>query len=64
MHITLAPGLEEGANNTLGAGFKHVASVLRDIEKKVADFQRAQVGVLECVCVCGGVRFCMCCGGI
>ncbi|GBF95156.1 hypothetical protein Rsub_07740 [Raphidocelis subcapitata] len=35
-------GIEEGANNTFGVGVKRVQAVLRDIERKVAEFQRLQ----------------------
>ncbi|KAI8463287.1 MAG: hypothetical protein J3K34DRAFT_444415 [Monoraphidium minutum] len=38
----LQRGLEEGANTVAEIGVKHVQSVLRDIEHKVADFQRQQ----------------------
>jgi hypothetical protein len=40
--LHLRAGIEEGANSTFGVGIKHVQSVLRDIERKVADYQRQQ----------------------
>ncbi len=36
------PGIEEGANNAVELGVKQVQSVLQDIERKVAEFQRQQ----------------------
>jgi hypothetical protein len=41
-HPARLAGIEEGANNTFGVGIKRVHAVLRDIERKVAEFQRQQ----------------------